>query len=87
MLTISLLTIAVLSCIGVLHSGFSDNLLQRIGLSIGCVGSVLALISPQQCPENSVTLLLIGVACYAIGTAKNAFLYRHHRRVKRTCQN
>lgn len=82
MLTTALFIIAILACIGVLHEGFSDNLLQRIGLALTCAGALFAIASSRSCPENAVTMLLCGVALYAIGTAKNAVKYRNHRRVR-----
>lgn len=87
MIDIALIIIALLSCIAVLHSGFSDNLLQRIGLALTCAGALFTLASSKSCHENAVTMLLCGVAIYAIGTAKNAVKYRHHRRVRHEADN
>lgn len=83
MFDFALATIAVLALVGVLHPEFSDNLLQRVGLSAACMGSTLSLLSDSSCPERPVTILAVGVAVYAVGTAKNAIKFRHHRRVLR----
>ena len=83
MFDFALATVAFLALVGVLHPEFSDNLLQRIGLSAACMGSTLTLLSDDACPERPVTVLTVGVAIYAIGTAKNAVKFRHHRRVRR----
>lgn len=96
MTTIPLLIIIALSLVATLHPDFHDNFLQRIGLSLVCLGAVAKLssvVTGYGNPEAQDMALLWGMASYGIGTAKNAIKYRAHNRVKiirsesHQCQN
>lgn len=59
-----LIALVALACIGVLHSAFNDNLLQRAGLCGIALGSVAEAIAPGTNPR---LLLVAGCLVYAIG--------------------
>lgn len=83
--TIALIVVATLSTLAVLHPDFSDNLAQRVGLSIGAAGAALRLLALSACHDgyNANTLLLCGVALYAIGTFFNVIRFRHFHRIRK----
>lgn len=59
-----LITLVALSCIGVLHTSFSDNLLQRTGLCCIALGSAAEVTAPGMNPR---LLLVVGLLIYAVG--------------------
>ena len=67
----SLVIIAVTCLIGVFARAFVDNLVQRIGFSMACLGAVVRLLeSISQSPNETAAryLFTYGVATYCIGT-------------------
>lgn len=74
MYTIPLLIIIALSLVATLHPDFHDNFLQRIGLSLVCLGAVAKLhsvVTGCSTPEaHDDMALLWGMASYGIGTVK-----------------
>lgn len=66
-----LFLVAAIAALAVLHHEFNDNLLQRIGLSGVCIGATLSMVSVLQdhgSRGESYTILVYGLAIYAIGT-------------------
>lgn len=59
-----LIALVALACIGVLHSAFNDNLLQRVGLCCIALGSIAEAITPGINPR---LLLVAGLLVYAVG--------------------
>ena len=59
-----LLALVALACIGVLHSAFNDNLLQRAGLCCIALGSIAEAVAPGMNPR---LLLVAGCLVYAVG--------------------
>lgn len=74
MITLQLLPFVIsagLSALAVLCRCFDDNLLQRIGLSFICAGSVLTLfVIAKGHPDTAGTIILLGygLAIFGIGT-------------------
>ena len=66
----SLGVIALACALGVLHPRYQDNILQRTGMGIACVGasSVVYLGGCNEHSQNAQILFSIGVACFAAGT-------------------
>jgi len=65
------LVVSALSAVAIFGQFFDDNLLQRIGLSGICAGSVLtAFVLTKAHPDTGGTLVLLGygLAIYGIGT-------------------
>jgi hypothetical protein len=63
--------VAAIAAAAVLHHGFEDNLIQRVGLSGICTGAALkvaTLLQSSQDPNQSCTVLAYGVAIYGVGT-------------------
>lgn len=81
--TIALIVVAVLATLAVLHPDFSDNLSQRVGLSMGAAGAALRLLAlfAGHDGDNANTLLLCGIAVYGIGTFFNVIRFRHFHRI------
>lgn len=76
--------VAVFSGFAVLSHCFHDNLMQRIGLSGVCAGSVLTVfVMLQGHPETVGTYILLGygLAFYSIGTALK--FHKFHCEAKR----
>lgn len=70
--TIALVTVAVSCLAGVLSHKFDDNLLQRVGLSIACLGACLRLIELfGYFPDDTKAryLFTYGAALFCTGTA------------------
>lgn len=67
------LSIIALSCLaGVFSYKFDDNLLQRIGLSVACLGALLRLTELlDMFPDDTRAryLLTYGIAVFCLGTA------------------
>lgn len=62
--------IAAVCVVGVLHTRYHDNLGQRIGMGIACIGAVAEIFanhfgSPRM---NAATVLAAGVALFALAT-------------------
>lgn len=83
--TIALIVVAALATLAVLHPDFSDNLAQRVGLSMAAAGAALRLLamSSGHDGDNANTLLLCGMAVYAVGTFSNVIRFRHFHRVRK----
>lgn len=68
----ALVTISI-TCLGaVLSHKFDDNLLQRIGLAMACMGAtvrLLDLVNLVDANSNARYLLTYGVSVFCIGTA------------------
>lgn len=82
-ITIGLLVFIATVCgIGVFHSGFKDNLLQRCGMSLIALGSlsVAYRIWDAQWTPNSDATFIIGTVCFFIGTwiKKSLPILREH---------
>lgn len=62
--------IALIAVVGVLNPRFDDNLLQRIGLSLICIGATLRLMAGfHHTPSDGACIILAyGLVAYAIGT-------------------
>ena len=74
MYSASLLIIILASMAGVFSPRFDDNLMQRIGLSLACLGAILRLLDLSDAlpiNENARYLLTYGVAFFSVGTALN----------------
>jgi len=66
-----LIVVAAISAIAVLHQCFNDNLMQRIGLSLICVGATIRLaqiLFESSTTKESSTVLFYGLAAYGVGT-------------------
>ena len=66
------LIIICITCIsGVLYCKFDDNLLQRIGLALACMGAIVRLLDMVDLVDDSSNaryLLTYGVAVFCVGT-------------------
>lgn len=70
--TFSLVVIAMTCLAGVFSHKFDDNLLQRVGLSLACMGACLRLTELFDFfPDDTKAryLFTYGVACFCMGTA------------------
>lgn len=70
--SISLVIIAVTCLLGVFTRKFDDNLLQRLGLSLACIGACLRLSELfWYFPDDTKAryLFTYGVAVFCLGTA------------------
>ena len=68
----SLLVIILASAVGVFSTKFDDNLLQRFGLSMACLGAVLRLVDLMgwlNANDNARYLMTYGFAFFSVGTA------------------
>lgn len=78
------LAIIAFSCVlAVFNSHFKDNLPQRAGLSMTCLGSCVRILELfDQIPDNTNVkyLFTFGVATYCAGTAYK--LWRKHEAVR-----
>lgn len=66
-----LLVVAAISAIAVFHECFNDNLMQRVGLSLMCIGAVVRmaqLLIEESTTKESSIVLLYGLAFYSFGT-------------------
>lgn len=74
MITLQLLPfvlVAVIAAFAVLNRCYDDNLLQRIGLSLICIGAsvqVSDVLKIQNLNNNACLLLAYGLAIFGIGT-------------------
>lgn len=67
----ALLVIAVTCLLGVFYHDFADNLIQRIGLSMACLGATVRiwdLIAQSPNDTRARYLFTYGLAIYCIGT-------------------
>lgn len=73
----SLAIISLLSLVAVLHNSFNDNLVQRIGLTMVCLSTMVTLWQAFNCLDfyASKTLFTYGIAVYAIGTAYKCWYF------------
>lgn len=65
------LVVAVIAAFAVLNRCYDDNLLQRIGLSLICIGAsvqVSDVLSVRNLNPNACILLVYGLAIFGIGT-------------------
>lgn len=78
------LAIIALSCVtAVFNSHFKDNLPQRVGLSMTCLGACVRILELfDQIPDNTNVryLFTFGIAIYCAGTAYK--LWRKHESVR-----
>lgn len=67
---LSLLAIAGVCALGVLHPRYEDTLTQRIGLAVACLGAVaeLAALLQAMAPLTARPITTAGVALFALGT-------------------
>lgn len=75
----SVMVIAALSVVAVLTSRFDDNLTQRMGLFVICLGSAGVLFTSWRdgfAAENSRVVMTFGVALFGAGSALKAWKYR-----------
>lgn len=66
----ALVFVAFVSLVAVLSKNFKDNLLQRIGLSMACLGAVARIMEfsdPLQDESSARYLFTYGVAVFALG--------------------
>lgn len=76
----SLALIALLSLVAVLHNSFNDNLVQRVGLSLACLGAMARFwhgLDGLELPAPKY-LFTYGIAIYGLGTAYKCWQFRHH---------
>ena len=67
---IALLIIGVTSAISVFYPKYDDNLIQRVGLSVTCMGATLRLLDMVDIVDsnnNARFLLTYGVAIFCLG--------------------
>lgn len=77
MISIAALSITALLCaLGVFHRAYNDNVLQRVGMSWLCIAAIGRVwwIWQTQITDPSWMLVHVGMAIYAIGTAKKVLL-------------
>lgn len=79
---VSLLIVAVVCAVAVLHHRYDDNLLQRIGMSLICIGAIGEVFSSSRpvTHSNSGLLIAIGLACFALGSCWRHRPWRPKRR-------
>lgn len=67
---LSLVAIAVVCAVAVLHPRYEDNLGQRVGMATTCIASVAEIWATTQSPErmNATALFAAGVALFATAT-------------------
>ena len=67
---VALLIVAVICAGAVLYHRYDDNLLQRIGMAVICLGAIGEVFSSPSSSShsNSALLLALGLASFAIGS-------------------
>lgn len=80
--SIALLIVALVCAAGVLYHRYDDNLLQRIGMSVICIGAIGEIFSKSLLAShtNAGLLLAIGLASFAVGSCWRYRPWRSERR-------
>ena len=69
---IALLIIGMTSLVAVFYSKYDDNLIQRVGLALTCMGATLRLLDMVDFIDsnnNARFLMTYGVSIFCLGTA------------------
>ena len=78
----SLVIVAIVCALAVLYHRYDDNLLQRVGMSVICLGAIGEIFSGStpSAHSNSGLLLVFGLACFALGSCWRHRPWRANRR-------
>lgn len=79
---LALLVTSVVCLLGVLHPRYQDNLLQRLGMAVACLGAVAELWTTLEgvVRVNAHIVSSVGVALFAVGTVLKKVRGRFMRR-------